>query len=39
MEIKLEREDQEFTVPEPFRVIREVTGDPAYKVAALAKIR
>ena len=38
MEIKLEREDQEFTVPEPFRVIREVTGDPAYKVAALAKI-
>ena len=39
MEIQLEKEDQDIRIPDRFRVIKEVTGDPSYKVAALAVIR
>lgn len=36
-EIELEREDEPFVFPKEIRVIREVTEDPAYKNAALAR--
>jgi CYTH domain-containing protein len=38
MEIELASEDEEIVIPEGIRVIREVTDDPSYKNAALAKI-
>ncbi len=38
LEIELREEDEEIRFPEKIRVIREVTGDPAFKNAALAKI-
>ncbi len=36
LEVELPHEDTPVTLPEMFRVIREVTDDPAYKNAALA---
>lgn len=39
LEIELRDEDEEIRFPEQVRVIREVTGEPEYKNAALAKIR
>lgn len=38
MEIELSEEDTEIRFPKQIRVIREVTGDDAYKNASLAKI-
>ncbi len=37
LEIELEREDEEFSLPDYLEIIREVTLDPAYKNYALAK--
>jgi len=37
LEIELSREDAQIRFPEPLQVIREVTEDPAYKNAALAR--
>ena len=39
LEIEVRDEDTEIRFPEKIHVIREVTGDPAYKNAALARIR
>ena len=39
MEIELEREDQPVRFPDGIRVIREVTGDPNYTNASLARLR
>ncbi|MBO7662001.1 MAG: AAA family ATPase [Clostridia bacterium] len=39
MEIELHSEDQEIVFPEGIRVIREVTGDPAYSNHEIARIR
>ncbi len=39
MEIELHSEDQEISFPEGIRVIREVTGDPAYSNRELARIK
>ena len=38
VEIELYREDQEVRLPASFTLIREVTGDPAYKNHTLAKL-
>lgn len=38
MEIELKSEDEEIVIPGKIRVIREVTDDPAYKNAELAKV-
>ena len=37
MEIELKSEDEEICLPDEIRIIREVTGDPAYKNAELAR--
>ena len=39
LEIELHSEDQEIIFPEGIKVIREVTGDPAYSNRELARIR
>ena len=36
MEIELSDENQEVRFPKEFRVMKEVTGDPAYRNASLA---
>ena len=38
VEIELRDENQEIRFPEQLKIIREVTGDPAYKNAALARM-
>ena len=38
VEIELSDRDDEIRMPEGLKVIREVTGDPAYKNAALARL-
>ncbi len=37
LEIELDSEDEQFVIPEEFKVIREVTNDSAYTNAALAR--
>ena len=39
LQIELENPDDEAVIPENFRVIREVTDDPAYQNYAMARIR
>ena len=38
MEIEVREEDTEIRFPDEIRVIREVTGEPEYKNAALAML-
>lgn len=38
LEVELPREDTQPELPPPLRIIREVTGDPAWKNAALAAL-
>jgi len=39
LEIELREENEEIRFPEEVHVIREVTGEPEYKNAALAKLK
>jgi CYTH domain-containing protein len=39
LEIELQEEDEEIRFPKEFKILKEVTGDPAYKNSTLASMR